>query len=229
MHGSERLVDADLLHNHHELFKRSGHQFNLGEKYERLGRDTQRALRATRENQNKLNYLEGRIRRLRDDVNGVPRGHADDEVDQMLKRARDDTTQLGFRKFFQKCDKCGARVTREHFEGHRRVCPGAPPELGNSSDDDAEAHHIRSGDRVRVTSRVGAVEVPVELTDDVMPGVVSLPHGYGHGAPGIRLEVAAEHAGASINDLTDPAEIDPLSGTAVLSGVPVRVQRREPD
>ena len=54
VHGSERLVDADLLHNHHELFKRSGHQFNLGEKYERLGRDTQRALRATRENQNKL-------------------------------------------------------------------------------------------------------------------------------------------------------------------------------
>jgi anaerobic selenocysteine-containing dehydrogenase len=90
---------------------------------------------------------------------------------------------------------------------------------------DAEAHRIRSGDRVRVTSRVGAVEVPAEVTDDVMRGVVSLPHGYGHGAPGIRLKVAAEHAGASINDLTDPAELDPLSGTAVLSGVPVRVER----
>jgi anaerobic selenocysteine-containing dehydrogenase len=80
---------------------------------------------------------------------------------------------------------------------------------------------------VKVTSRVGAVEVPAEVTDAVMRGVVSLPHGYGHDAPGIRLRVAAEHAGASFNDLTDPAEIDPLSGTAVLSGVPVAVERCE--
>jgi len=90
---------------------------------------------------------------------------------------------------------------------------------------DAEARRIRSGDRVRVTSRVGAVEVPARITDEMMPGVVSLPHGYGHGAPGIQLRVAARYAGASINDLTDPAEIDPLSGTAVLSGVPVGVER----
>ena len=90
---------------------------------------------------------------------------------------------------------------------------------------DAEAHQIQSGDRVKVTSRVGAVEVPAEVTDGMMQGVVSLPHGYGHRASGIRLRVAAEHAGASFNDLTDPAEIDPLSGTAVLSGVPVRVER----
>jgi anaerobic selenocysteine-containing dehydrogenase len=94
---------------------------------------------------------------------------------------------------------------------------------------DAEAHRIQPGDRVRVSSRVGAVEVPVELTDAMMRGVISLPHGYGHGAPGIQLKVAAEHAGASLNDLTDPAEIDPLSGTAVLSGIPVRVERCEPD
>ena len=135
-HGAERLVDADLLQNHHLLFKRSGHQFRLGEKYERLGRDTQRALRAARENQSKLTYLEGRIRKLKDDVNGVPRGHADAEVDKLKKESRDDLRQLGFRKFFQQCDKCGARVTREHFDGHARVCPGAPPELGNSSDED---------------------------------------------------------------------------------------------
>ena len=90
---------------------------------------------------------------------------------------------------------------------------------------DAEARGIGPDDRVRVTSRVGAVEVPVRFTDSVMPGVVVLPHGYGHRGPGIRLHVAAEHAGVSINDLTDPAEIDPLSGNAVLNGVPVRVER----
>ena len=94
---------------------------------------------------------------------------------------------------------------------------------------DAESQQIQSGDRVKVTSRVGSVEVPAELTEDVMQGVVSLPHGYGHRAPGIQLRVATEHAGVSINDLTDPAEIDPLSGTAVLSGIPVRVERCEPD
>ena len=91
---------------------------------------------------------------------------------------------------------------------------------------DAEARRIAPGDVVRVTSRVGAVDVPVEITADMMPGVVALPHGYGHGVDGIQLSVAAQHAGTSINDLTDPAEIDPLSGNAVLNGVPVRVERR---
>jgi anaerobic selenocysteine-containing dehydrogenase len=89
---------------------------------------------------------------------------------------------------------------------------------------DAAARGIESGTRVTVTSRVGAVDVPARVSDAIMPGVVSLPHGYGHRGDGIALAVAAEHAGASINDLTDPAEIDPLSGNAVLSGVPVRVE-----
>jgi anaerobic selenocysteine-containing dehydrogenase len=90
---------------------------------------------------------------------------------------------------------------------------------------DAEMRGIGPRDWVRVTSRVGAVEVPVRLTDSVMLGVVVLPHGYGHRGEGIQLQVAAAHAGASMNDLTDPAEIDPLSGNAVLNGVPVRVER----
>jgi anaerobic selenocysteine-containing dehydrogenase len=89
---------------------------------------------------------------------------------------------------------------------------------------DAGPLKLRSGARVRLTSRVGAIEVPVEITDALMPGVVSLPHGYGHAREGIRMKLAAEHAGASINDLTDPAEIDPLSGNAVLSGVPVELE-----
>ena len=58
-----------------------------------------------------------------------------------------------------------------------------------------------------------------------MPGVVVLPHGYGHSGDGIRLSLAAQHASASFNDLTDPAEIDPLSGNSVLNGIPVRVER----
>jgi anaerobic selenocysteine-containing dehydrogenase len=92
---------------------------------------------------------------------------------------------------------------------------------------DAETRGLASGMRVRVRSRVGAVEVPVHVCDSVMPGVVSLPHGYGHRGEGLQLRVAVERAGVSFNDLTDPAEIDPLSGTAVLSGVAVRVEAAE--
>jgi len=91
---------------------------------------------------------------------------------------------------------------------------------------DAAARGIGPGDRVRISSRVGVVEVPVRLTNGVMPGVVVLPHGYGHRGDGIQLAVAAAHAGVSINDLTDPAEIDPLSGNAVLNGFPVRIEPR---
>ncbi len=90
---------------------------------------------------------------------------------------------------------------------------------------DAEARGLGDGARARVSSRRGEVEVPVEVSDAIMPGVVSLPHGFGHGGPGVRLGVAtrSEHAGVSINDLTDEREVDALCGTAVLSGVPVRV------
>lgn len=89
---------------------------------------------------------------------------------------------------------------------------------------DAAARHLAEGQLVRVRSRVGAVELPVELTDNMMPGVASMPHGYGHARPGVRLDVAARHAGASINDLTDERRLDALTGNAALSGVPVWVE-----
>jgi anaerobic selenocysteine-containing dehydrogenase len=75
-----------------------------------------------------------------------------------------------------------------------------------------------------VTSRSGAIEAEVEITEDVMPGVVSLPHGWGHGQPGTRASVAAAHAGVNANALTDPHALDPLSGNAVLNGIPVQVR-----
>ena len=89
--------------------------------------------------------------------------------------------------------------------------------------DDLAERGIADGDRVRVASRVGEVEVEVAATDDMMPGVVSLPHGYGHQLPGTRMAGAAAVAGVSINDLTDPERLD-LSGNAALNGVPVTVE-----
>ncbi len=87
--------------------------------------------------------------------------------------------------------------------------------------DDLATRDLADGQRVRVTSRVGAVTVEVSATEDVMPGVVSLPHGYGHaGAEG--LGHASTVPGVSINDLTDPERVD-VSGNAAFSGVPVTV------
>jgi anaerobic selenocysteine-containing dehydrogenase len=88
---------------------------------------------------------------------------------------------------------------------------------------------IADGAVVRVTSRVGSVEVEVTAIDDMMPGVVSLPHGYGHQVDGTRLGHASTVPGVSINDLTDPDRLD-VSGNAALSGVPVTVEAvvREP-
>lgn len=88
---------------------------------------------------------------------------------------------------------------------------------------DANARALTTGSSVTVTSRAGAVVVPVEVSDSVMPGVVSLPHGYGHGREGVQLSVATRHAGASVNDVSDELRVDPLSGNAALSGVPVTV------
>ncbi|MEE8558634.1 MAG: molybdopterin-dependent oxidoreductase [Myxococcota bacterium] len=90
--------------------------------------------------------------------------------------------------------------------------------------DDAERLGIESGSRARVSSRVGTVEVPVELTDEILAGVVSLPHGFGHDHEGTRLSVASTRPGVNSNLLTDEAPLDPLSGNGVLNGIPVTVE-----
>jgi len=89
--------------------------------------------------------------------------------------------------------------------------------------DDAASRGLADGARVTVSSRAGSVTAPLEITDEMMPGVVSLPHGWGHDRPGARLRVAAEHAGVSVNDVTDERFFDALTGTAGLSGVTVEV------
>jgi anaerobic selenocysteine-containing dehydrogenase len=89
---------------------------------------------------------------------------------------------------------------------------------------DAAARGIAPGSPVRIASRAGSVEVPAEVSEEMMPGVVSLPHGFGHGRAGIGQAVAAAHPGASANDVTDDRLLDTLTGNAALNGVPVRVE-----
>ncbi|MCA9520124.1 MAG: molybdopterin oxidoreductase family protein [Myxococcales bacterium] len=88
---------------------------------------------------------------------------------------------------------------------------------------DAEERGLDEGDAVVVRSRVGAVTVPIELSEDMMPGVVSLPHGFGHSRERAQLAVASRNPGVSANDLTDDLVFDTLSGNAAFNGVPVSV------
>ena len=88
---------------------------------------------------------------------------------------------------------------------------------------DAESRGLRDGSVVRIAARVGAVDAELSVSDEMMPGVVSLPHGWGHGRAGTQLRVAAAHPGVSINDLTDDQAIDDLTGNAAFSGVTVTV------
>ncbi|PXY38374.1 molybdopterin-dependent oxidoreductase [Prauserella flavalba] len=89
--------------------------------------------------------------------------------------------------------------------------------------DDAGRLGLRDGGQAKVTARTGTIEVPVEVTDEVRPGVVSIPHGWGHDVEGVRAAVARAHAGANSNVLADELLLDALSGTAVLNGIPVEV------
>ena len=89
--------------------------------------------------------------------------------------------------------------------------------------DDAERHALIDGEPAEIRSRTGAVTAQVEVTDTVMPGVVSLPHGWGHDAPGTAMRVASANAGANSNLVADELLVDALSGNAVLNGIPVEL------
>lgn len=89
--------------------------------------------------------------------------------------------------------------------------------------DDAAARGVAQGQAVVIQSAVGRIVAQAEVTEAIMPGVVCLPHGWGHDRPGVQLAVAQERPGVSLNDLTDDSQLDILSGNAVLNGVPVAV------
>jgi anaerobic selenocysteine-containing dehydrogenase len=88
---------------------------------------------------------------------------------------------------------------------------------------DAGMLGMENGQAVKVSSRVGMVELPIEITDNMMRGVVSMPHGYGHAREGVQLDIAQKHAGVSINDLTDELLLDELTGNIAFSNVAVQI------
>jgi anaerobic selenocysteine-containing dehydrogenase len=103
--------------------------------------------------------------------------------------------------------------------------PAKPPCTILMHPADAARRDLTAGENVLVRSKVGEIVVPVEISQEMMPGVVSIPHGWGHDREGNQLSVAQQHAGASINDLTDNQAVDALTGTAAFNGTPVTVER----
>ena len=104
-----------------------------------------------------------------------------------------------------------------------RLVKGKPRCTLRIHPDDARTHAVSDGEIIEVRSRVGALRVTAEVTDEMMPGVVSLPHGWGHHRSGSRLRVAEAHPGVSANDLTDAGHVDALSGNARFNDVPVTI------
>ncbi|MEO7070899.1 MAG: molybdopterin-dependent oxidoreductase [Nostocoides sp.] len=108
-----------------------------------------------------------------------------------------------------------------------RLTKGRPRHQLLAHPDDLAARGIQGGEYVRVASAAGSVDVEVAASDDMMVGVVSLPHGYGHNRKGVRLGNATALPGASVNDLTDPKVVDRVGANAVMNGVPVSLARAE--
>jgi len=116
------------------------------------------------------------------------------------------------------------RSNNSWMHNYHRLVKGKPRHQLLMNPADLDRLGLLDGQRVKVRSRVGMIEVDVAASDEMMPGVVSLPHGWGHGRPGVQLEIATRLPGASANDLTDERQLDVLSGNAALNGVPVWVE-----
>jgi anaerobic selenocysteine-containing dehydrogenase len=116
------------------------------------------------------------------------------------------------------------RTSNSFMHNLPALVKGPDPCTLQVSPDDARRLGLADGRAARITSRAGSAVAPVEITPDLMPGVVSLPHGWGHDAEGSRLTIARAHAGVNANALTDDRAYDRASGTAVLFGTPVTVE-----
>jgi anaerobic selenocysteine-containing dehydrogenase len=115
-------------------------------------------------------------------------------------------------------------IGRRHLRSNNSWMHNVGPLVGGTNRctlqiNPADVARLGLGDKALVRSAAGELTVPLEPTDSIMPGVVSLPHGWGH--DGSSQAVAARNAGVSANALTDETVVDPLSGNAVFNGVPV--------
>jgi anaerobic selenocysteine-containing dehydrogenase len=135
------------------------------------------------------------------------------------RRAGFDLTLIGRRSL---------RSNNSWMHNSRRLMKGADRCTAMLHPSDAGERGLIDGQHVRVASARGAIELPLELSEEMRPGVVSIPHGFGHRRAGLGWQHAAAHPGASVNDITDPSVVDRLSGNAAFNDLPVRVEALAP-
>ena len=116
------------------------------------------------------------------------------------------------------------RSNNSWMHNSRRLMKGGDRCTALLHPDEAASRGLADGQRVRVASSRGSIEVPLEVSDEIRPGAVSIPHGFGHGRAGVGWKLAAAHAGASVNDVTDPSIVDRLTGNAAFNDVPVKLE-----
>ena len=143
------------------------------------------------------------------------------EVLADIKRFVQDTAVAG--DHYRLIGRRHVRDNNSWMHNHHRLMKGKPRCQLLMHPDDVAREGWESGMLVTIESRVGAIDAELSVSDEMMPGVVSLPHGYGHGLAGTKGEVASRHAGVSCNDITDEQFVDQLSGNAAVNGVSVRL------
>jgi len=115
------------------------------------------------------------------------------------------------------------RTCNSWMHNSYRLVKGKPGCIAHMNQKDAQSIGILSGELVIIRSRVGEIRIPIEVTETIMPGVISVPHGWGHGLDDTKMSIANAHTGVSVNLLTDEKFVDKLTGNAALNGVPVSV------
>ena len=156
---------------------------------------------------------------------------ADGKIDiapaDFLREARDQLLADAGRGTSAELLLIGRRQLRSNnswLHNSHRLVKGAPQCTLIIHPDDAASRALANGDRACVESTAGTLTAVVEVTDTILPGVVSLPHGWGHERDGTRLTVARQYPGVSVNDVTSEFAVDTLSGTAAFNGLPVSVR-----
>ncbi|MDB4413463.1 hypothetical protein N9189_02950 [Pirellulaceae bacterium] len=144
-----------------------------------------------------------------------------DDVDRLKRLLQSESNEEGQLVLIGRRD---LRSNNSWMHNSPKLMSGKPRCVLFMNPEDAQRRGILESTNVSVTSRIGTIQTAVTLTDDIMPGVASLPHGFGHDRSGVKLRVAQRHAGVSINDLTDDCRIDELCGNAAFCGVPVQVE-----
>jgi anaerobic selenocysteine-containing dehydrogenase len=142
-----------------------------------------------------------------------------DRLDRHLARPRPPMVLIGRRHL---------RSNNSWQHNIRTLMKGKPRCVLQVHPEDAQRLGLADQGRARVTSASGSLVAPVEVSDTVMPGVVSLPHGWGHDVDGTRLAVARERPGANVNVLGSTHHVDPLSGNPQLNGIPVSIEAIDP-